>query len=275
MSKVQIFHDGKELDVNIIVGNWRIISTEVNDDLTIDMKVPVGIKKEMIEKYLDTVKDSIVSQYEYKKNRNHQSLPITLELEEGKIVYHNGLRLPFLGNMSLLLRIIQIPKGENTGVYVEKGKGTEQILTIRTDNMDQNFLRYCIMRYYKKTAYSILKKSVEEYSKKMGLSYRNILITNLLTNSRLALPRLSYSNLEVKNQMTLWGRCTRKQTLKFDWKLAMLPMEIIEYIIVHELAHLKKMNHSAAFWKEIENVMPEYRECKNWLAKHGKEYEIF
>ena len=55
----------------------------------------------------------------------------------------------------------------------------------------------------------------------------------------------------------------------------MLPVEIIDYIIVHELAHLKKMNHSAAFWAEVEKVLPEYRECRNWLNKHGGEYEIF
>ena len=59
------------------------------------------------------------------------------------------------------------------------------------------------------------------------------------------------------------------------WKLAMLPEEVIDYIIVHELAHLKKMNHSAGFWAEIEKVMPEYQECRCWLNKHGKEYEIF
>ena len=55
----------------------------------------------------------------------------------------------------------------------------------------------------------------------------------------------------------------------------MLPMEIIEYIIAHELTHLKVMNHSATFWNEMEKVMTEYKECRSWLEKHGKEYEIF
>ena len=85
----------------------------------------------------------------------------------------------------------------------------------------------------------------------------------------------TYQNIEIKNQLTLWGSCNRKHNLKFDWKLAMLPMEIIEYIIVHELTHLKVMNHSGKFWNEMEKVMPEYRECRTWLEKHGKEYEIF
>ena len=85
----------------------------------------------------------------------------------------------------------------------------------------------------------------------------------------------TYQNIEIKNQLTVWGSCNRKHNLKFDWKLAMLPMEIIEYIIAHELTHLKVMNHSATFWNEMEKVMPEYKECRSWLEKHGKEYEIF
>ena len=85
----------------------------------------------------------------------------------------------------------------------------------------------------------------------------------------------TYKNLEIKDQKTLWGSCSRQKNLRFDWKLAMLPEEVIDYIIVHELAHLKKMNHSAGFWAEIEKVMPEYQECRRWLNKHGKEYEIF
>ena len=55
----------------------------------------------------------------------------------------------------------------------------------------------------------------------------------------------------------------------------MLPEEVIDYIIVHELTHLKKMNHSKGFWSEVADIMPEYRECQHWLDKHGKEYEIF
>lgn len=275
MSKIVIPYDGNDLEVNMILGNWRFIKVEIRDDLRIDMKVPVGMKKEMIHKYIEMNRAKILQEYECKKNRNHQALPITLEMEDGKIIYHNGLRLPYLGNMDLLIRIREVPEGEQTKVYLEEGKDGEKILTIRTDNMDQNFIRFCIMRYYKKAAATIVTRCVKEFSEKLNLPYNKIHITNLATNNHLALPKLGYSNLAVKNQTTLWGRCTRKHTLKFDWKLAMLPMEVIQYIIVHELTHTKKMNHSSRFWKEINKVMPEYQECRNWLSKHGKEYEIF
>ena len=158
---------------------------------------------------------------------------------------------------------------------MEDKKEQGKHLIIKTDNDSQEFLRYCIVRYYKKCAAVIVKKKVEEFAAKMGLEYNQVMITGQNRQSALRRPRLSYQNIEIKNQLTLWGSCNRKHNLKFDWKLAMLPMEIIEYIIVHELTHLKVMNHSGKFWNEMEKVMPEYKECRTWLEKHGKEYEIF
>ena len=276
MSMLQIPYNDSQLNVNLILGHWRYVKLEVNDNLTIDMKVPIGMEQDMIRYYLDANRERIIREYEKKKNRNHQALPIILDLEDGRLLYRNGMILPYLGNMNLKLRIRHVPEGEETKIYLDHNKEGDKILTIRTDNMSQDFLRYCVMRYYKKSATIIVKRYVKEFSDKLGLSYRNVHITNLTTTtSRFPFPRMSYVNLEVKNQTTLWGRCTRRRTLKFDWKLAMLPVEVVQYIIVHELTHVKKMNHSQAFWSEVEKVMPEYKECRRWLDRHGKEYEIF
>ena len=252
MSKIRIHQDSGDLYVNVISVNSRYVDFIIHNDLSIDMKVPVGMSREMIERYVRLNETIIFQEYEKKKVRNHQMLPITLDLEEGRIVYRAGLYLPFLGKTDVLLRIKYL-----------------------SDNDSQEFLRYCIVRYYKKCAAVIVKKKVEEFAAKMGLEYNQVMITGQNRQLALRRPRLSYQNIEIKNQLTLWGSCNRKHNLKFDWKLAMLPMEIIEYIIVHELTHLKVMNHSGKFWNEMEKVMPEYRECRTWLEKHGKEYEIF
>lgn len=275
MSVIHISHDGKELDARLVIGHWRYITFEVHDNLSIDMKIPIGMKQEMIDQYVSMNKDRIVEAYDKMKNRNHQALPMTMDLEEGRLIYHNGMLLPYLGDMKLRLCVKHVPEGSGTKVFVDPGPNGEKILTIRTDNWNQDFLRYCIMRFYKKNAALIVKRYVKEFSEKLHLPYRTVHITNLKTENRFALPRFRYSNLEVKNQTTLWGRCTRKHTLKFDWKLAMLPIEVIQYIIVHELTHVKKMGHSSFFWQEVEKVMPEYKECGRWLDRHGKEYEIF
>ena len=265
MSKIRIHQDSGDLYVNVISVNSRYVDFIIHNDLSIDMKVPVGMSREMIERYVRLNEAIIFQEYEKKKVRNHQMLPITLDLEEGRIVYRAGLYLPFLGKTDVLLRIKYLSDfdREETKIYMEDKKEQGKHLIIKTDNDSQEFLRYCIVRYYKKCAAVIVKKKVEEFAAKMGLEYNQVMITGQNRQLALRRPRLSYQNIEIKNQLTLWGSCNRKHNLKFDWKLAMLPMEIIEYIIVHELTHLKVMNHSGKFWNEmerlcqnIENVVP-------------------
>lgn len=276
MSKIRIHQGSKDLYVNIISVNSRYVDFIINDDLSIDMRVPVGMSWNMIEQYVRLNEIRIFQEYDRKKARNYQSLPVTLDVEEGRIVYRGGMYLPFLGKMNLLLRVkfISDPEAEETRIYAEEGPGDDRSLIIKTANDSQNFLRYCIIRHYRQCAALIVRRKAVQLAEKMNLQYNQILITGQRRKSAFRW-KLSYQNIEIKNQLTLWGSCNRKRTLKFDWKLAMLPVEIIDYIILHEMTHLKIMNHSAAFWREIERVMPEYKECQNWLAKHGKEYEIF
>ncbi len=275
MSKVRIHQGSESLCVNIVSVNSRYIDFIINQDLSVDMKVPVGMSREMIRQYIRLNESRIFQEYEKKKTRNHQALPITLDLKEGRMIYRGGLYLPFLGKVDTRLRIQYISEEEEIKIYMEKRPDGSRSLVIRTADDSQKFLRYAIMRYYKCCTIWIVKKKAAQLAEKLGLSYHQLSISGERKKSAFRYPRISYQNLEVKNQLTVWGSCNRRKNLKFDWKLAMLPMEIIEYVIVHELVHLKIMNHSASFWEEVERVMPEYQECRNWLAKHGKEYEIF
>ena len=105
MSKIRIHQGSRDLYVNVISVNSRYVDFIIHNDLSIDMKVPVGMSWEMIERYVRLNETMIFEEYEKKKVRNHQMLPITLDLEEGRIVYRGGLYLPFLGKTDVLLRI--------------------------------------------------------------------------------------------------------------------------------------------------------------------------
>jgi predicted metal-dependent hydrolase len=72
--------------------------------------------------------------------------------------------------------------------------------------------------------------------------------------------------MELKNR---WGSCSAKGAINFHWKCAMLPLSVLDYVIVHELAHIKYANHSPKFWRTIEKVMPGYETQKNWLKFNG------
>lgn len=80
---------------------------------------------------------------------------------------------------------------------------------------------------------------------------------------------VSYRNITIREQKTRWGSCSSEKNLNFNWKLILAPPEVLDYVVIHELCHLKEMNHSKAFWDEVEKVMPEYETYKLWLKENG------
>ena len=86
-------------------------------------------------------------------------------------------------------------------------------------------------------------------------------------------PRLgvAYNRLTVRGAKTRWGSCSQKGNLNFNWKLMMAPEPVIDYVIIHELAHLKEMNHSKNFWKLVAEHCPKWRTHRKWLKSHEAE----
>jgi len=80
---------------------------------------------------------------------------------------------------------------------------------------------------------------------------------------------VNYGRITIRNQKTRWGSCSSKGNLNFNCLLMLAPPEVIDYVVVHELCHRKEMNHSKAFWNEVEKVLPDYRQHLNWLKCEG------
>ena len=111
-----------------------------------------------------------------------------------------------------------------------------------------------LIKYLKTTAKTLFGDLVEEKSRQTGLGYKSV---------------------RIGSARTRWGSCTAKNELAFSFRLLYAPKSIIEYVIIHELAHSKHKNHSKAFWKEVERHTPDYKLCRKWLKERAYLMKIF
>lgn len=95
-------------------------------------------------------------------------------------------------------------------------------------------------------------------------------ILNQRTNYFVKITQNSFMQMKLSKSISVWGRCTSKKEIQLNWRLIHLPLRLIDYVIVHELAHLKHLNHSSKFWAEVERTLPNYLE----LDREIKTYSI-
>lgn len=104
-------------------------------------------------------------------------------------------------------------------------------------------------QWYKQKAKERITPLVERYASQLGVAYNDILISDLQYR---------------------WGSCTLKGNLNFNWRLIKAPQFVINYVVIHELAHLIELNHSERFWNIVKVQMPNYLEAKEWLREFGE-----
>lgn len=84
--------------------------------------------------------------------------------------------------------------------------------------------------------------------------------------------KVDYERIRIGNQKTIWGSCSSRKTISYNCHLVLMPEQIIDYVVVHELCHLVEMNHSADFWKKVSEVLPDYMSRRKWLKENGSCY---
>lgn len=118
-------------------------------------------------------------------------------------------------------------------------------LVIPSDLADKE---QAVLKWYKEQARQLFAERILFFAPRMNVVARKVVI---------------------RDQRTRWGSCSSKGTLSFNWRLIMAPPSIVDAVIVHELAHLRELNHSPRFWAVVNEFYPTYAEAKQWLRLHG------
>lgn len=170
-----------------------------------------------------------------------------------QVVYYDGAKIPF-GDAALLLHIEKRGSKNRITMQGKQDELGQMHLTLTTLTEKQEQLRSAAVMFFRNYAKTVLSKKTLEFAKKMGVEPKRITI---------------------KEQKTRWGSCSSKGNINYNWKLIMMPEKISDYIVVHELAHLKHMDHSHSFWAEVQRILPDYMQRKEWLKLHETEYRKY
>ncbi|ASA26627.1 M48 family metallopeptidase [Paenibacillus donghaensis] len=139
--------------------------------------------------------------------------------------------------------------------YQEEGKflhlGREYLLQelISTADLNEEQLKQELKKFYFASCRKVVGQRIIPYQQQLRVKPRSI---------------------EIVESRTKWGSCSSDKKLTFNYRLAMAPLEVIDYVIVHELCHLLHMNHDRSFWRRLGSVMPDYKAKEAFLARNGQ-----
>ena len=162
--------------------------------------------------------------------------------------YETGEVVPLFGQ-GLVLEVVE-SSVRPSEVRIEGRHLHVQVASGLAGEKKREAVHSALVGWYKLQAMQFLEKSVAEWLPRMG---------------RAQMPRVL-----VREQRRRWGSCSADGTLRFSWRLAMVRPELVESVVVHELAHLDVMNHSKAFWEVVERVMPDAKERSKQLNSEGR-----
>ncbi len=226
--------DGLPFDITYIYSRKRrSLSLEVKEACVV-MRAPYGVKPVDLETFIASKKAWLVSKVLEQRERLAE-LP--------SYTYDSGCRLPFLGGELEL----QVSQGKRSMIKRDGG-----VLFIMLSTRSKLHLE------------AQIKKQVEKWYRTEALS--------LLTQKTKALcerHKFHVNAITVRETRSKWGHCTAQGNIQYNWKILLAPESVVDYLVAHEVCHLKHHNHSQTYWQLVENVFPDFDRERLWLKHQG------
>ena len=222
-------YKSETVDYNIIYKKRKTMGIYIDLYGHIELRVPKGTSPESIRHLLESKWDWIQSKSNELKER-------TSGFKEK--VYDDGETFLYLGKTYPVCITIDENIKQDC-VLLEEDK-----LHIYVKEQDDDRIKQALKRFYYQQCKNLVEKRIKIYQSYFKMKPRSIRISDNKSN---------------------WGTCDSKLQLTFNWKLAMAPMESIDYVVVHEMCHMVHLNHDRSFWRLVGKILPDYEQRKNWL----------
>ncbi len=205
----------------------------------VEIRVPKHLEQEHIQRLVKKKADWVIKQLLW--------FDEITQLDSSK-EHVNGETYLYLGRQFRL----QIKKTEGRAEAKIIGRNISVNLPINTPKKyEKKIIKATIWKFYRQQTEEKVEELIKKYSKRLGI----------------APPKFT-----IKNQYKRWGSCTSKNQLIFNFRLAMAPVSQIEYVVAHEICHIKVKDHSSEYWKQLKNILTEYEQRKDALKRDGWQY---
>ncbi len=223
-------HSGETISFDIKYKKRTSMGIYIDLYGNIEVQAPKGTPVECVLQLLEEKWDWIQQKTKEMKDRM---------LGPKKKVYDHGESLLYLGN-AYPIQISQDINIKQDHVVFEGDK-----LHIHVRQLEEEKIKQALKRFYSRQCKALVEKRIQSYQSNFKIKPRSI--------------RISDSN-------RTWGTCDSNLQLTFNWKLAMAPLKVIDYVVVHEMCHMVHLNHDRSFWRLVGKIIPDYKKLENWLA---------
>jgi hypothetical protein len=214
----------------------RTVAISIHPEQGLIVYSPARLSHKWLEEVLLQKASWILSKTQ--EAEDARALITTPRWEAGETLPYQGLAHP--------LRVTHDPAP--TGIRIE---GDVMVLNLPFEFphlVGPERIRAEVLGWYREQARRVLHNRVRHYQELTGLQARVV---------------------RIKDQKRRWGSCSAEGALNFNWRLILAPPDVLDYVVVHEICHLRMLNHSPAFWRLVGSVLPDYRQRKKWLRQNG------
>lgn len=231
--EVTFMHKNREIKFNIIYRKRKTMSLEIKKDGIINVIAPNGLDKTFIVDKVKNKSDWIIKKLDEIEVLNNNRY--TRSYESGDIFL-------YLGN-EYILEVLVDKTTIGTSVSLENNK-----LIVRSNSNNKDVIQRALKNWYTDETLGIVKERI---------NYYNPFFEDTVTS------------IKIKDQKSRWASCTYKNEILFNLRCSMMPIQIIDYIVVHEMCHMEHRNHSKDFYLAVERILPDYKQRVKWLKNNG------